>query len=78
MSEIKKGNDIFLTEDLVIMGVIDDGWLKDSLPDDTLVFTGLTNQNLLVNDVLDATESERKEKDETTEKWTLHGLQRYL
>ena len=61
MSEIKKGNDIFLTEDLVIMGVIDDGWLKDSLPDDTLVFTGLTNQNLLVNDVLDATESERKE-----------------
>ena len=78
MSEIKKGNDIFLTEDLVIMGVIDDGWLKDSLPDDTLVLTGLTNQNLLVNDVLDATESERKEKDETTEKWTHHGLQRYL
>ncbi len=77
MSEFKKGNEVFLTEELVIMGVVDDAWLRDSLPDDTLVFSGLNHQNvLLINDGLDAVESERKDKDEAA--WTHHGLSQYL
>ena len=78
MNETKKGNDVFLTEELVIMGVIDDAWMKDSLPDDTLVFSGFNHQHLLHgNDPLDAGEADRKEKDESTEKWNYHGLSQY-
>ena len=67
---------LFLTEELMILQVIDEEWQRESLPDD-LVFVNQQNQNLLANDVLDARESERKEKEETTEKWNHHGLSQY-
>ena len=78
MGDMKKGNDLFLTEEQVILGVIDEAWQRETLPDDTLVFSGLgPHQSLLSNDVLDVAETERKEKEEGAEKWTYHGLSQY-
>ena len=75
---MKKGNDLFLTEEQVILGVIDEAWQRETLPDDTLVFSGANHQSLLSNDILDTAENERKEKDEKEgEKWNHHGLEQY-
>lgn len=63
--------DTFLKEELVILGVIDEAWQRDAMPDDTLV------SNVAMEEPTDTNDVDGKAKTKVAERWNYHGLSDY-